>query len=127
MKGYMQMRKKRVLVVDDSRFMRTIIKNTISNKGYDVIGEANNGEQAVKMFIDLKPDLVTMDIVMDKETGLQALKEIMNYDKDANVVMCTSMGQQALVINALALGAKDFVVKPFKEDRIIDALNKIRV
>jgi two-component system chemotaxis response regulator CheY len=121
------MRKKRVLVVDDSRFMRTIIKNTISNKGYDVIGEANNGEQAVKMFIDLKPDLVTMDIVMDKETGLQALKEIMNYDKDANVVMCTSMGQQALVINALALGAKDFVVKPFKEDRIIDALNKIRV
>ena len=113
-----------VLIVDDAAFMRLMIKDILVKNGLDVAGEAENGAIAVDKFKELKPDLVTMDITMPEKDGMAALKEIMALDKSARVVMCSEMGQQAMVIEAIQAGARDFIVKPFKPERVLDAINK---
>lgn len=115
---------KTVLVVDDAAFMRVSIKNMISKHGFEVIGEAENGAVAVQKFSELSPDIVTLDITMPEMTGLEALKEIMKINPNAVVIMVSALGQESMVREAVMSGAKGFVVKPFKEDVIVSALNK---
>ncbi len=116
---------KSVLVVDDASFMRMMLKDILAKNGYSVVGEAANGNEAVMRYKELKPDIVTLDITMPEKDGIQALKEIKASDPNAQCVMCSAMGQQAMVIEAIQAGAKDFIVKPFQADRVVDALNKI--
>lgn len=114
----------RILIVDDAAFMRMMIKDILSKNGYEVVGEANDGSQAIEKYKDLKPDLVTMDITMPEMDGITALKEIKKIDANSKVIMCSAMGQQAMVIDAIQAGAKDFIVKPFQSDRVIEAIKK---
>lgn len=114
-----------VLVCDDAIFMRTMISDILSQAGFDVIGEAETGVQAVERFKELKPDLVTMDIVMPDMGGIDAVREIMKSDPNAKVLMCSAMGQQALVVEAIQAGAKDFVVKPFQPSRVLEAVQRV--
>lgn len=114
----------KILIVDDAAFMRMMIKDILTKNGFEVVGEANDGTQAIEKFKDLKPDLVTMDITMPEMDGITALKEIRSLDPNARVIMCSAMGQQAMVIDAIQAGAKDFIVKPFQSDRVIEAINK---
>jgi len=114
-----------VLVCDDAIFMRTMITDILSQAGYDIVGEAESGAQAVQRFRDLKPDLVTMDIVMPDMGGIEAVREIVKLDPDAKVLMCSAMGQQALVVEAIQAGAKDFVVKPFQPSRVLEAVQRL--
>ncbi|QSO53776.1 response regulator [Alicyclobacillus curvatus] len=116
---------KRVLVVDDAAFMRMMIKDILTKNGYDVVGEAVDGNQAVDKFQELHPDLVTMDITMPEMDGIEALKKIRSLDPNAKVVMCSAMGQQAMVIDAIQAGARDFVVKPFQADRVLESIRKV--
>ena len=114
-----------VLVCDDAIFMRTMISDILAQAGYDVIGEAETGTQAVERFKELPPDLVTMDIVMPAMGGIDAVREIMKIAPDARVLMCSAMGQQALVVEAIQAGAKDFVVKPFQPSRVLEAVQRV--
>lgn len=114
----------RILVVDDAAFMRMMIRDILTKNGYEVVGEANDGAQAIEKFKEHRPDLVTMDITMPEMDGIQALKEIKKVDPNAKVIMCSAMGQQAMVIDAIQAGAKDFIVKPFQSDRVIEAIKK---
>ncbi len=116
---------KTVLVVDDTAFMRMTLKNMLEKNGYEVVGEGEDGQKGVDLYKELKPSLVTMDITMPNMDGITAIKEIMNYDSKATVVVVSAMGQKSLVIEALNAGAKDFVVKPFQPDRIAEALAKL--
>ena len=113
-----------VLIVDDAAFMRANLKNIIEGFGMEVIGEAENGKDSIRKYRDLNPDLVTMDITMPEMDGIEALKKIKELDDKASVVVCSAMGQQKMVIRAIEAGAEDFIVKPFDEDRIEEALNK---
>ena len=115
---------KNILIVDDAAFMRLTLKNMLEEAGYSIIGEAQNGEEAVQKYSELQPDLVTMDITMPKKDGLEALEEIISLDSNANIIMCSAMGQQGLVLDAVKAGAKDFIVKPFNKERIHNALKK---
>jgi two-component system chemotaxis response regulator CheY len=115
----------RVLVVDDAAFMRMMIKDILKKGGYEVVGEAEDGIKAIEKFKELKPDLVTMDITMPEMDGITAVKEIKKIDPDAVIIMCSAMGQQAMVIDAIQAGAKDFVVKPFQPDRVLEAVKKV--
>ena len=115
---------KRVLIVDDAAFMRMMIKDILSKNGYEVVGEAENGQVAIEKYKDLKPDLVTMDITMPEMDGIAAVKEIRAFDSSARVIMCSAMGQQAMVIEAIQAGAKDFIVKPFQPERVLEAVSK---
>ncbi len=115
----------KILIVDDAAFMRMMIKNILVKEGYEVVGEAENGAQAVEKYKELNPDLVTMDITMPEMDGISAVKEIMKINSGAKVVMCSAMGQQAMVIDAIQAGAKDFIVKPFQADRVIEAISKV--
>ncbi len=115
---------KKVLIVDDAAFMRMMIKNILSKNGFEVVGEASNGAEAVELYKKLKPDLVTMDITMPEMDGIEALKKIKEIDPNAKVIMVSAMGQQQLVIEAIQAGAKDFIVKPFQPDRLLEAVNK---
>lgn len=114
----------RILVVDDAAFMRMMIRDILTKNGYEVCGEANDGAQAIEKFKELHPDLVTMDITMPEMDGIVALKEIKKIDPNSKVIMCSAMGQQAMVIDAIQAGAKDFIVKPFQADRVIEAIKK---
>ena len=114
-----------VLVCDDAIFMRTMIGDILRQADYDVIGEAETGVEAVDRFKELKPDLVTMDIVMPDMGGIDAVREIMKIDPSARVLMCSAMGQQALVVEAIQAGAKDFVVKPFQPSRVLEAVQRV--
>ena len=116
---------KRVLIVDDAAFMRMMIKDILTKNGYEVVGEAENGNQAVEKYKELQPDLVTMDITMPEKDGIEALKEIKALDSNSVIIMCSAMGQQAMVIDAIQAGAKDFIVKPFQADRVIEAISKV--
>lgn len=116
---------KRILITDDALFMRVTLKNILTQHGYEVVGEAQNGVEAVKLYNELKPDLVTMDITMPEMDGIEALKQIKSNDGGANVVMCTAMGQKSMVVEAIQAGAKDFIVKPFQPERVIEALEKV--
>ncbi len=114
-----------VLVCDDAIFMRTMISDILSQAGYQVIGEAETGVQAVEKFRELQPDLVTMDIVMPEMGGIDAVREIVKKDPEARILMCSAMGQQALVVEAIQAGAKDFVVKPFQPSRVLEAVQRV--
>ena len=115
---------KNILICDDAAFMRMMIKDILSKNGYNVAGEAENGLKAVEKFKELSPDLVLMDITMPEMDGIAALKEIKKLDAGAKVIMCSAMGQQAMVIESIQAGAKDFIVKPFQQDRVLEAVKK---
>ena len=114
-----------VLVCDDAIFMRTMIGDILTQAGYEVVGEAETGTQAVEKYVSLKPDLVTMDIVMPDMGGIDAVREIVQHDPGARILMCSAMGQQALVVEAIQAGAKDFVVKPFQPSRVLEAVQRV--
>ena len=114
-----------VLVCDDALFMRTMVRDILTQAGFTVVGEAETGQQAVEKYRTLKPDLVTMDIIMPDMGGIEAVKEIMKFDPQARILMCSAMGQQALVHEAIQAGAKDFVVKPFQPSRVLEAVQRV--
>ena len=116
---------KNILICDDAAFMRMMIKDIRTKNGYNVAGEAENGAKAVEKYAELKPDLVLMDITMPEMDGIQALKAIKGSDPGATVIMCSAMGQQAMVIESIQSGAKDFIVKPFQADRVLEAVKKV--
>ncbi|HKM32194.1 MAG TPA: response regulator [Oscillospiraceae bacterium] len=116
---------KKILLVDDAAFMRMLIKRTLEENGYTAVLEAADGEIACSMYETEKPDLVFMDITMPNKTGIEALKDIKAADPAAKVVMCSAMGQESMVVEAIKLGALDFIVKPFKPDRIMQTVSKI--
>ena len=116
---------KNILICDDAAFMRMMIKDILTKNGYNVAGEAENGLKAVEKFKEVNPDLVLMDITMPEMDGIQALKEIKKIDGGALVIMCSAMGQQAMVIESIQAGAKDFIVKPFQAERVIEAVKKV--
>jgi len=116
---------KRILIVDDAAFMRMMIKDILSKNGYEVVGEAENGARALEKYKETLPDLVIMDITMPEVDGIQAVKNIKSIDGNAKIIMCSAMGQQAMVIESIQAGAKDFIVKPFQADRVVDAVKRI--
>jgi len=116
---------KRILIVDDAAFMRMMIKNIVTKNGYEVVGEAENGQAALELYKEHKPDLVTMDITMPEMSGIEGVKAILQFDPAANIIMCSAMGQQAMVMDAIQAGAKDFIVKPFQQDRILQAIERV--
>lgn len=113
---------KLILVADDAAFMRKVIRMTLSEVGLSNIVEAKDGEEAVSLFTEKHPDLVLLDITMEKKNGLEALTEIMEADPEAKVIMCTAIGQQQTVMDALGLGASDYVIKPFQKDKLLEAV-----
>lgn len=115
----------RVLVTDDAAFMRMQLRDIISKAGHEVVGDAENGKVAIEKYKELRPDLVTMDITMPEMNGVDAVKEIKKVDPNAKIIMCSAMGQQRMVVEAIQAGAKDFLVKPFSADRIEEALRKV--
>jgi len=115
----------RVLIVDDALFMRTMLRNIFVESGFEVVGEASNGNEAVERFRELRPDLTTMDIVMPEKNGIDALRLIMADDEGARVVMCSALGQESLIIEALEAGARDFIVKPFKPAKVVEVAQKV--
>ncbi|MBC7527923.1 MAG: response regulator [Chthonomonadaceae bacterium] len=116
---------KRVLITDDAMFMRVTLKNILTKNGYEIVGEAANGRESVELYQKTRPDLVTMDITMPEMDGISAVKAIKELDPNANIVMCSAMGQKQMVIEAVAAGAKDFIVKPFQPDKVIEAVQKL--
>ena len=114
----------KILVVDDAQFMRMMLKNILSGAGYDIVGEGENGVQAIEKYKDLKPDLVVMDMIMPEMGGIDAVREIVKLDPGARVLMCSAMGQQALVVEAIQVGARDFIVKPFQPAGVLEAVAK---
>ena len=114
----------RILIVDDAAFMRMMIKGILTKNGFEVVAEASDGIQAIEMYKNHSPDLVTMDITMPEMDGIEALKGIRKFDPNAKVIMCSAMGQQDMVVEAIQAGAKDFIVKPFQEERVVEAIGK---
>jgi two-component system chemotaxis response regulator CheY len=114
-----------VLIVDDALFMRTMLRNIFVESGFDVVGEAGNGVEAVEKYRQLAPDLTTMDIVMPERNGIEALKQIVALDPRARVIMCSALGQESLIIEALDAGARDFIVKPFKPAKVVEVAQKV--
>jgi len=117
--------KAQVLVVDDAIFMRKMISDILEGHGMEIVGEADNGQLAVEKYKELKPDLVMMDIIMPEMNGIDAVREIMAADSQARIVMCSALGQQALVQEALSAGAKDFLIKPFNPSRVVEVVNRV--
>ena len=115
----------RVLIADDAMFMREMIKDIVEQAGYEVIGEAANGIEAVEKYRELRPDIATMDIVMPLKSGIEAVREITDEFSDARIIMCSALGQDSLVVEALEAGARDFIVKPFKAEQVIEVLKKV--
>ena len=115
----------KIMICDDAAFMRMMIKDILTKNGYEIAAEAENGAVAVDKYQDAKPDLVLMDITMPDMDGIQALKKIKEIDPNANIIMCSAMGQQAMVIEAIQSGAKDFIVKPFQAERVLEAVKKV--
>jgi len=115
---------KKLLIVDDAAFMRLTIRNMLLHYEIEIVGEAANGAIGVEMYKQLRPDVVSMDITMPEMNGIEAVKEIKKEFPDAKVIMCSAMGQQAMVIDAIQAGAKDFIVKPFQADRVLEAISK---
>ena len=116
---------KKVLIVDDAVVLRMMIKGILSKHGYEVVGEAQNGVEAVDKYKQLQPDLVTMEMVMPEMDGITAVRQIMSMDPNAKIIMCTSMGQQALVVEAIQAGAKSFITKPFQPPKILETISKV--
>lgn len=116
---------RRILICDDSAFMRTHIKSMVERNGFVVVGEAQDGFEAIRKYKELKPDIVTMDITMPNLTGIDALKQIIKTDSDAKIIMLSAMGQEGMVREAIISGAKNFLVKPFTENNLISVISKI--
>ncbi len=116
---------KNILICDDAAFMRMMIKDILTKNGYNVVGEAENGKVAIDKYSELSPDLVLLDITMPEMDGIAALKAIKAKDPNASIIMCSAMGQQAMVIEAIQSGAKDFIVKPFQAERVLEAVKKV--
>jgi two-component system chemotaxis response regulator CheY len=114
----------RVLIVDDAAFMRKVLGDALTGGGHEIVGECANGDEAVQLFQELRPDVVTLDITMPDKDGMAALKEILGVDPGARVIMCSALGQETKVLESIKAGAKDFVVKPFEPDRLLDAVGK---
>lgn len=114
----------RIVVVDDAMFMRRLVSDALRGGGHEVIGEAANGVEAVQRFVELRPDVMTMDVTMPEKDGIEAVREIIAIDPAARIVMCSALGQESKVIEAIRAGAKDFVVKPFDAERVVGAINK---
>lgn len=115
----------RILIVDDAKFMRLTLSNILVKANHEVVGEAENGIEAVELFEKEVPDLVTMDITMPEKNGIEALKEIKGNFPDAKIIMCSAMGQQKMVVEAIEAGAKDFIIKPFDENRVLEAIDRV--
>jgi two-component system chemotaxis response regulator CheY len=115
----------RVLLVDDTVFMRRMLRDILAKEGFEVVAEASNGRQAVQAYQDAHPDLVIMDITMPEMDGIAAVREIAGLDRAARIIMCSALGQQELIIEALEAGAKDFVVKPFLPAKVLEAVRKV--
>ena len=115
----------KILIVDDAAFMRMMIKDILTKNGYEVVAEAANGVEAVELYKSHQPDLVTMDITMPEMDGIEAVKQIKAVNPAAKVIMCSAMGQQSMVMDAIKAGANDFIVKPFQADRVLEAVKKI--
>lgn len=115
----------RILIVDDAKFMRMTLSNILSKANHEVVGEGENGRDAIELYRKLNPDLVTLDITMPEMSGLEAIKEIKKEFPQAKVIMCSAMGQQKMVVESIEAGAKDFIVKPFDEGRVLDAINRV--
>jgi two-component system, chemotaxis family, chemotaxis protein CheY len=116
----------RVLIVDDAMFMRNMLNNLFSRAdGFEVVGEAGNGQEAVEKYRELSPDLVTMDIIMPLKSGIEALQEIVAEDRNARVIMCSALGQETLILEAVTAGAKDFIVKPFQEAKVLEVVRRV--
>jgi len=115
----------RVLIVDDAAFMRMMMKDILTKNGFEIAGEAPNGVKAIEMYKIEKPDIVTMDITMPALDGIQAVRSIKEFDPTAKIIMCSAMGQQSMVLDAIKAGASDFIVKPFQADRVLDAIKKV--
>lgn len=117
--------KYKILICDDAEFMRNLLKDILTNSGFEVVGEAVNGLDVIEKYKILKPDIVTMDIVMPLKSGIDAVREIVNYDPKAKIVMCSALGQEVLVMDAIEAGAKDFIVKPFTEEGVVKVIKKV--
>jgi len=115
----------RILIVDDAKFMRMTLANILKKANHEVVGEAENGKEAVDFYMELKPDVVTLDITMPVMSGLEAVREIKQRDPQAKIIMCSAMGQQKMVVEAIEAGALDFIVKPFDESRVIEAIQRV--
>ncbi|KHD85377.1 response regulator [Heyndrickxia ginsengihumi] len=115
----------RVLIVDDAKFMRLTLTKMLESGNHSVVGEAENGYRAIELYRELKPDVVTMDITMPEMTGMEAVTRILDEFPDAKIIICSALGQQKLVVEAIEAGAKDFIVKPFDEASVLDAINRI--
>ena len=116
---------KNVLIVDDSKFMRILLQKILTKHCFTIIGEAEDGEQAVQQYSKLRPDLVTMDIIMPNMDGLEASKQILQYDPDAKIIVVTALGQEQLIMDAIKLGVKEFVIKPFNETQVVNAVTTV--
>jgi len=116
---------KRILITDDALFMRVTLKNILTKNGYEIAGEATNGREAVQLYASTQPDLVTMDITMPEMDGISAVREIKKADPEAKIIMCTAMGQKNMVMEAVAAGARDFIVKPFQPDKVLESVQKL--
>ncbi|MEN2776580.1 response regulator [Acetivibrio clariflavus] len=116
---------KRILIVDDAAFMRMMIKDILTKNGYEIVGEAENGARAIDKYKELNPDLVIMDITMPEVDGIAAVREIKKINSDSKIIMCSAMGQQAMVIESIQAGARDFIVKPFQAERVVEAVKKV--
>jgi two-component system chemotaxis response regulator CheY len=115
----------KILIADDAKFMRLTLQTMLSKNTHEIIGEAVNGEEAIKLFKELRPELITMDITMPVVNGIDAIKEIMRLDPDANIIVCSAMGQQKVVVEAIEAGAKDFIVKPFDERNVLATISRV--
>lgn len=115
----------KILIVDDAKFMRTMLRTILEKANHEIIGEGENGKDAVKLYAETNPDLTIMDITMPEMSGVEAMKEIRREFPDAKIIMCSAMGQQKLVVEAIEAGAKDFIVKPFNESGVLEAIKRI--
>ncbi|EWG10396.1 chemotaxis protein CheY [Cytobacillus firmus DS1] len=115
----------RILIVDDAKFMRVTLSSILKKDDHEIVGEGENGKEAVDLFVNLKPDLVMMDITMPEMSGLEAVREIKRDNPNAKVIMCSAMGQQKVVVESIEAGAKDFIIKPFDESRVLEAVNRV--
>jgi len=114
----------KVLIVDDARFMRLVLRRILTQAGHEIVGEAKDGVEAVEMYADKRPDVMTLDIVMPRQNGIEAVKEIMQFDPQAKIIMVTALGQEAFVLDAIKAGAREFIIKPFRNEEIVKAVMK---
>lgn len=114
---------KTVLIVDDAMFMRTVLKKMLQDEGYEIVGEGGNGEEAIKLAKEFKPDVITLDITMPERDGISSIEDILKESPKSNIIMCSAMGQQSMVVDAIKKGAKDFIVKPFEKTRVLQAIS----